>query len=418
MKTTKQNLDAHLRGIPSDRIPKTIGDAIKITRGLGIKYLWVDALCIIQDLQEDVQREIAVMGDIYADSTLTIAAEDSESCTDGIFTERNWSSTAILPLDLRIPCREGQKGQMLSCGSVMLVPKFIESIKYERQTILATRGWTLQESVLSLRLLSYSKKDIRWRCFKGLWSESNLYIDDLRMPGENIFMTRDVDKGNKGGMFDTWKYIVKNYTSRQLTNATDTLTALAGLQGYTGRVLEDEPLLGLWRNTFFFPSLLWYCRSDQPVDERFRIKCPSWSWASACSPVEYHRILPPKDLIILPELGSLSLESIQNNVNIRGSIILTGCILPEDVLRDEKINNYTTWKDPHFPKDIKHVFLLHVADYCPARWKLGRQPVITVFMLIEKISQEKMHFRRVGLSEINPSRWKHTCVVKETIELF
>jgi hypothetical protein len=429
MKTTQQNLDAHLQGIHFNCMPKTIQDAITITRELGIKYLWVDALCIVQDLYEDIQREIAAMGDIYANSTLTISAEDSKNCTDGIFTERNWSSTAILPLDLRIPCRKGQKCQMLSCASIMLVPRFIDPKEYKRQTILATRGWTLQESILSSRILSYGNTDLRWRCFEGSWSESNLSISELLRPSKNLVTTRDFgsheDKQKKKKMYDTWKGIVKDYTSRQLTDPTDTLMALAGLQSYIRRVLEDEPLLGLWQNTFFLPSLLWYCRSDQPVDERFRIKCPSWSWASTCSPVEYISY-PIYGLTFLPELECRELESIENNVHIQGSITLTCCILPENVLRDVKPRGaYDTWKDPHYPKDNKHIWLLHLADFRPSMSRGGNsrfwnpdKPLSSILMFIEKISQDKMHFRRVGLLKLSPRGWEHSCGVEETIQLF
>jgi hypothetical protein len=420
LKTTKENLDAHLQVLPLGTLPKTIRDAIKITRGLGMKYLWVDALCIIQDSKEDLSREIAVMGDIYANSTLTIAAEDSKSCTDGILVERDWSSTAILPLDLRIPCRKGQKRPISSCASIMVVPKLIDPKEHERQTILATRGWTLQESILSSKILSFGNSDLRWRCFETSWSESNLYINLVSGRTVNFTIAGNVkDADEKFKVYAAWTSIVRNYTSRQLTNPTDTLMALVGLQNRTGRILEDEPLLGLWRNAFLLPSLLWYCIPERQKDERFRIVCPSWSWASVCCPVRYVSD-PLKGITFLAELGSLSLESIQNNVNIGGSIMLTGCILPQDVLHDVNIIN--TWKDPHFPKDSKHVFLLHLADYRPtkrpSRFWGPEQPYKTMFMLIEKISQSKMHFRRVGLSVFLSFKWKHTCVVKETIELF
>ncbi|KAM3065509.1 hypothetical protein ACMFMG_011605 [Clarireedia jacksonii] len=423
MKTTKENLDAHLRGIHLDRIPKTVRDAITITRELGIKYLWVDALCIIQDSREDLLREIEIMGDIYANSNLTIAAEDSKCCTDGIFTERNWFSTAILPLDLRIPHRKAQQRHISNCASIMVVPKLVDPTEYKRQTSLATRGWALQEYVLSSRILSYGNADLRWRCFEGLWSESNLFIDNSLGHSDPLAIIRDAGscKDAHDG-YGEWQNIVANYTSRQLTDPTDTLMALAGLQNRIGRILKDEPLLGLWRSTFFLPSLLWYCRSHRPVDKRFRIICPSWSWASVCAPVKYIPYKLPR-LIFLPKLDSWDLESIEKNIHIRGSITLTCCILPEYVLQDVKaIDKCRAWKDPLFPRDNKHIWLLHLAEYRPSkgiqRFWSPEKPYSDIFMLIEKISQDNMHFRRVGLFQSFTQVWEHKCGVTETIQLF
>jgi hypothetical protein len=103
MKTTTDNLKAHLQGITFRKMPKSIQDAVVLTRELGFRYIWVDALCIVQDSREDFLREAAVMGDVYSLAALTIAAKDSADCSGGCFRRRSWASAAVLPLDLRIP---------------------------------------------------------------------------------------------------------------------------------------------------------------------------------------------------------------------------------------------------------------------------------------------------------------------------
>jgi hypothetical protein len=76
--------------IPSDEsMPKTSGEALKVTRALGYRFLWIDALCIIQDDANDVQREMARMGDIYRLSTLTISAGNEPNTDSGLFAQRD-----------------------------------------------------------------------------------------------------------------------------------------------------------------------------------------------------------------------------------------------------------------------------------------------------------------------------------------
>ncbi|PQE33304.1 heterokaryon incompatibility protein [Rutstroemia sp. NJR-2017a WRK4] len=248
MKTVQANLDAHLQSIYFDDFPKTIQDAITITRQLGIKYLWVDALCIIQDLREDFIREVALMTDIYANSTLTISAEDATDCSKGIFKDRNWSSTAILPLGLRLPSNNGEKRRTPKCASVSAIPKLVSHSEHERRTHLATRGWTLQEYALSSRMLCYSSADLKWRCSKEVWSQSlqsirdptwrNLKTNLSRKPG----FGRDTMEAH--WVFQTWTSLISDYTSRELTDPRDSLFAVAGLQGRIADIIEDVPSIG------------------------------------------------------------------------------------------------------------------------------------------------------------------------------
>lgn len=75
---TKANHDLFSIDLPAHLLSKTIQDAIKVTRALSIEYLWVDALCIIRDSPEDKSRELAAMGDIHAQSTITIGAANGD----------------------------------------------------------------------------------------------------------------------------------------------------------------------------------------------------------------------------------------------------------------------------------------------------------------------------------------------------
>ncbi len=83
--TTRATLDDHKAGIAFSSLPKTFQDAVKITRKLGIRYLWIDSLCIVQDDPADWQAEASRMATTYRNSWLTVSATSSTSPSSGVF---------------------------------------------------------------------------------------------------------------------------------------------------------------------------------------------------------------------------------------------------------------------------------------------------------------------------------------------
>lgn len=94
---TSATLQLYTQGLPTE-LPKTIQDAIFVTRGLGFRYLWVDALCIIQDDKSDKASEIDGMGMIYKSATVTVAAASASSVEKGFLPERSPIPMCRLPL--------------------------------------------------------------------------------------------------------------------------------------------------------------------------------------------------------------------------------------------------------------------------------------------------------------------------------
>ncbi|RMY78464.1 hypothetical protein D0864_09275 [Hortaea werneckii] len=88
LKTTKATLDRHMRHLPMHEIPSTITDAFAITRRLGLRYIWVDALCIVQDDEDDWNGEVGNMHEIFAGSYLTLLAAEADSAAGGLFTQQ------------------------------------------------------------------------------------------------------------------------------------------------------------------------------------------------------------------------------------------------------------------------------------------------------------------------------------------
>lgn len=91
-KTTARNLkDGNLEGgrvLVYEELPRTIQDALKVSIELGYAYLWVDSLCIVQDDQEEMHREIAQMPIIYSNAVVTIIASAPKKASEGFLIDR------------------------------------------------------------------------------------------------------------------------------------------------------------------------------------------------------------------------------------------------------------------------------------------------------------------------------------------
>jgi hypothetical protein len=79
--TTEDNIGQCLQGIAIQSLPKTIQNAITITRQPSRQYLWVDALCTIQRCEEDWQR--SNMSQIYRNALFTIPASAPDNSQGG-----------------------------------------------------------------------------------------------------------------------------------------------------------------------------------------------------------------------------------------------------------------------------------------------------------------------------------------------
>ena len=78
-KTTNENLAERMVGVRWDELSKTFQDSLVITRCLGLRYIWIDSLCIIQDSEEDFEVQCARMGQVYLNAACTIAVRVAPS---------------------------------------------------------------------------------------------------------------------------------------------------------------------------------------------------------------------------------------------------------------------------------------------------------------------------------------------------
>jgi hypothetical protein len=158
-KTKGTNLKARLKEVDWSQLPQTIKDAVKVTRSLGLTYLWVDVLCIIQDDVQDCATELAKMSSVYHGATLTISAARAEHSSEGFLGDRVLSKAYGGAL-FRLPYHHGE-GDNIVRGSVLLARG---SIRDDFDEPIDERGWTMQEHILSRRLLRFGSKQTTWKC--------------------------------------------------------------------------------------------------------------------------------------------------------------------------------------------------------------------------------------------------------------
>ncbi|KAF3761901.1 HET-domain-containing protein, partial [Cryphonectria parasitica EP155] len=240
LKTTKATKEAHENGIIVKDMPPVFQDAVYMVRKLGIQYLWIDALCILQDQDDktDWETESGRMCDVFSNSHITISAAASSSASEHFLQKRNkWR----------------------------------------------TRAWVWQEELMSTRQLIFGEKMMQFRCDKGAMLENGRHD------------SRDFGTGRIDWVVYQafWEYAVRDYSSRQLSVPQDRLGAVAGVAKFVQRTLKEagrpvEYVAGLWLAHTLGNQLRWVCNkptlSYGELDESFnnakRYLAPSWSWAS------------------------------------------------------------------------------------------------------------------------------------------
>ncbi len=255
LRTTKATYDQHLSGIPAADLPKTFREAARVAYVVGLRYLWIDSLCIIQDDRDDWASEAPRMGPLYGRAALVIAASGATNSTEGCFLPR-WSPRA----SLRIPYPAAAEGEQEShvVLQVRLPHTWIDPVF----SPLGKRGWVLQEWMLARRLVHYTPAGMTWSCKQ---------VQQMTEDG--------IHNGSTSGYDDqTWDGIIDSYTIRQLTFLSDKVIAVQGLaDSMQWDPEKDSYHHGMW--TSDMPQqLLWIGTHTTRPKELEGI--PSWSWAS------------------------------------------------------------------------------------------------------------------------------------------
>jgi hypothetical protein len=155
--TSRSNLGKFYNGIEVARLPKTFQDAVKISRAIGIRYLWIDSLCIVQNDTDDWNRESRLMEQVFSSAYVTIAATCASGTNDGFLKARP----------------ERQSVKLARGNSSYFVCEAIDSFhKDVDDAALNKRGWVLQERALSRRTIHFTESQCYWECGRGVRCET------------------------------------------------------------------------------------------------------------------------------------------------------------------------------------------------------------------------------------------------------
>lgn len=154
------------KGVEDASLPQTFQDAVIITRKLGVKYLWIDSLCILQKngqkedpaSKKDWDKESQLMEKIFGSAYLTIAASCANNRFEGFLKPR-------VPRQF-VTMRGGDGAQFHLCE---IIDKFETDVEKGE---LNRRGWVLQERALSQRTLHFTSKQTYWECGDGIKCET------------------------------------------------------------------------------------------------------------------------------------------------------------------------------------------------------------------------------------------------------
>jgi hypothetical protein len=293
-RTLMSTLEANKQGIPWNPMPATFQDAIDFTRRLGLQYIWIDSLCIIQDSDEDWVEQSALMADIYGNAYVTLCATASHSDDGGCYRH---TPNHLIPRKITARDRSGREFQVYVRDHIQLrhIPPWYRATEGSNPQLfpLMTRAWTYQERLLSPRLIHFAAGELMFEC--SMLSACECHRNGYG--GNSTFMHHHAEKKafqkamesrDPKVLLRLWNDIVFSYSGLSLTYGKDKFPALSGVakRMLAVRGGDDVYLAGLWKSTLL-NDLRWH-RFHEQSRRPTTWTAPSWSWASLSVVVQYH----------------------------------------------------------------------------------------------------------------------------------
>jgi hypothetical protein len=354
--TTRANASRHMEGMPAESLPLLIQEAMVAARTLGYRYIWIDALCIIQDDPDDWDKEASKMKDVYSNADLTLSSLVASGCHEHLFHSRGVRTTRPVPFDFWTPKdkRPSWKQDVIYQNAVY--PSFLinndgdpdgfsgtDNVAWRAP--ITSRGWVLQEQMLSTRILYFGSSYLLWECLcvtttdmdpsriitprtsGGLGAQvgKKYAIQGLTHPSHD-FNPDDL----RYQPYGIWQSLLTSYSERRLTKSSDRIPAFLAISKSLESAIGDEFIAGVWKGERLLDSLSWNVReaADKHPQE------PSWSWASLGQIIYFDCLRQGYRLAESTPLATVVSFDVQTNhsqSNISGSITLRGTLHQKEV---------------------------------------------------------------------------------------
>ncbi|KAI8629693.1 heterokaryon incompatibility protein-domain-containing protein [Xylariaceae sp. FL1651] len=269
----RKNLSLYRDMVPCHALYPVLKDAIFVAGLAGLRYIWIDCLCILQDDAEDWNIEAATMASVYENASLTIAASGCDSM-QGLFYKSSLDSAT----QINTAGKESVYIRPLLKHPVWRQTGDATEFSFDHDYPLMSRGWVFQERTLSKRMIHFTKQELVWECIQNIWCEcKSTYAPWSGDSAVAIDFSGLLRKRNL--VESPWDKIVATFTKMDLTFAGDRLPALSGIARRFGEYHGYNYLAGLWEQTIEWDFFWGRGISDVAPRPRPRL-APTWSWTS------------------------------------------------------------------------------------------------------------------------------------------
>lgn len=280
-KATSETLPSLIAGVDVTCLPQTLRDAVSVTTSLGTNLIWIDSMCIVQDDINDWNREAGKMSAVYALALVTIIASSASACDKGFLDNKRRSSIHLADVKVAGQTTELRARLLHDWGHHRGGRHSSDNDRQMWVDPVDTRAWTLQERLLSARYITYTSGEVQWGC-----RTLNACECRQRLYGDLYKEARDPE--------DFWFDTVQEYLTRNLTNQTDKVTAIAGIGRMTASSFPSaQYVAGIWTTQLTMSQLavrglLWFRNPFSKIKLMpTTYTAPSFSWASIIGDV-YH----------------------------------------------------------------------------------------------------------------------------------
>lgn len=351
VKAFQSNLDqlqipGVFRGSPNNNLvtlPKTICHAVHLTRLLGVRYLWVDSLCILQDDEESQNDHLNRMASIYAHADVVIVSIDGEDSDHGLHGLENAPSAEPRHLEQKV----------IPLGTMEIIERTEFSNESPRSSTKKDyfgRGWTFQEFLFARKRLCFEADSVWFQCC------DSTRFEDHALPGralnERDFILR-VDYPS----LTVYSRLVEDFNQRHLTYPQDCLSAISGVLPCYTKAFDGGFLCGL-PEMFFDAALLWQPGGDlarrEPVcaDKRYSFAnedLPSWSWIGWQGKLHFEGWATANDFVAGCS-GWIATTQVRTEPV---TTWYTGSDASGDAAEKRKINvSWSTWRERYKDKNV------------------------------------------------------------------